>query len=56
MLTGEMWLMLFVAAFITLCAGVIIVIFVLPNGIAWALAAIIVMVAALICCMPRLLK
>ena len=56
MLTGEMWLMLFVAAFITLCAGVIIVIFVLPYGIAWALAAIIVMVAALIGCMPRLLK
>ena len=56
MLTGETWLMLFVAAFITLCAGVIIVIFVLPYGIAWALAAIIVMVAALIGCMPRLLK
>ena len=56
MLTGEMWLMLFVAAFITLCAGVIIVVFVLPYGTAWALTAMIVMVAALIGCMPRLLK
>ena len=56
MLTGEMWLMLFVAAFITLCAGVIIVVFVLPYGTAWALAAMMVMVAALIGCMQRLLK
>ena len=56
MLTGEMWLMLFIAAFITLCAGVIIVVFVLPYGITWAIAAIMVMVAALFGCMPRLLK
>ena len=56
MLTGEMWLMLFVAAFITLCAGVIIVVFVLPYGTAWALAAMMVMVAALFSCMPGLFK
>ena len=56
MLSGEMWLMLLVAAFITLCAGVIIVVFVLPYGAAWAITAMIAMVAALIGCMPRLLK
>jgi hypothetical protein len=55
-LTGEMWLMIFIAAFITLCAGVIIVVYVLPYGTAWALAAMMAMVAALICFMPRALK
>ena len=56
MLSGEMWLLLFMAAFITLCAGVIIVVFVLPYGTAWALAAMMVMVAALIGVVPRALK
>ena len=56
MLTGEMWLMLFIAAFITLCAGVIIVVYVLPYGTAWALAAVMAMVGALIGFMPRALK
>lgn len=56
MLTGEMWLMLFLAAFITLCAGVIIVVFVLPYGTLWAVAAGVVTVAAIIAVMPRLLK
>lgn len=56
MLTGEMWLMLLIAAFITLCVGVIIVVFVLPYGTAWALAALMAMVAALIGFMPRALK
>lgn len=56
MLTGEIWLMLLIAAFITLCAGVIIVVFVLPYGTAWALAAMMAMVAALIAFMPRALK
>jgi len=56
MLTGEMWLMLIIAAFITLCAGVIIVVFVLPYGTLWAVAAGVVTVAAIIAVMLRLLK
>ena len=56
MLTVEMWLMLLLAAFITLCAGVIIVVFVLPYGTAWALAALMAMVAARIGFMPRALN
>jgi hypothetical protein len=56
MLTGEMWLMLLIAAFITLCAGVIIVVFVLPYGTAWALAALMAIAAALIGFMPRAFK
>jgi len=56
MLTGEMWLTLFLAAFITLCAGVIIVVFVLPYGTLWAVAAGVVTVAAIIAVMLRLLK
>jgi len=56
MLTGEMWLMLFLAAFITLCAGVIIVVFVLPYGTLWAVAAVVVTVTALIGFMSRALR
>jgi hypothetical protein len=56
MLTGEMWLMLIIAAFITLCAGVIIVVFVLPYGTAWAIVAMMTIVATLIGFMPRALK
>ena len=56
MLTGEMWLMLIIAAFITLCAGVIIVVFVLPYGTAWAILSMMTIVATLIGFMPRALK
>jgi hypothetical protein len=56
MLTGEMWLMLLIAAFIALCAGVIIVVFVLPHGTAWAVAAVLVTAAALFGFMPRVFK
>ena len=56
MLTGEMWGMLLIAAFITLCAGVIIVVFVLPYGAAWAITAMMALVAGLIGFMPRALK
>lgn len=56
MLTVEMWLMLLLAAFITLSAGVIIVVFVLPYGPIWAVASMVVTVAALIAAMPRVLK
>ena len=56
MLTGEMWLMLFLAAFITLCVGVIVVVFVLPYGTLWAIASMVATVAALIAATPRLLK
>ncbi len=56
MLTGEMWLMLFIAAFITLCAGVIIVVYVLPYGTAWAVTSIGVTGAALIAAMLRALE
>ena len=56
MLSGETWLVLFIAAFITLCAGVIIVVFVLPYGTAWAFTAMMALVAALIGFMPRALK
>jgi len=54
--TGEIWLLLLIAAFITLCAGVIVVVFILPYGIVWAIAAQGVTVAALIVLIPRLLK
>ena len=55
-LTGEMWVMLLIATFITLCAGVIIVVYVLPYGTAWASVALMALLAALIGGMPRLLK
>lgn len=38
-LSGEMWLKVFVAAFIALCVGVIIVVYVFPLGAAWAASA-----------------
>jgi len=56
MFTGKIWLLLFLAAFITLCAGVIIIVFILPYGAAWAVAAMVAAVAALIALMPRMLK
>jgi len=55
-LSGETWVMLFIAAFITLCAGVIIVVFVLPYGPTWTVAAVVVALTALFALMPRVLK
>ena len=38
-LSGEMWLKTFVVAFVALCVGVIIVVYVFPLGAAWAASA-----------------
>lgn len=38
-LTGEIWLKSVIAAFVALCAGVIIMVFVFPLGAAWAALA-----------------
>jgi hypothetical protein len=38
-LTGEIWLKSSIAAFVALCAGVIIVVFIFPLGAAWAAVA-----------------
>ena len=38
-LSGEMWLKSFIAGFVALCAGVIIVVFIFPLGAAWAASA-----------------
>lgn len=38
-LSGEMWLKSLIAAFVALCVGVIIIVFVFPLGAAWAAAA-----------------
>lgn len=38
-LSGEMWLKVFLAAFVALCVGVTIVVYVFPLGAAWAAAA-----------------
>jgi hypothetical protein len=56
MLTGEIWLTLLLAAFITLCAGVIIVVFILPYGIIWTAAAVLITISALFTLMARPLK
>jgi hypothetical protein len=45
-LTGEIWLKSSIAAFVALCSGVIIVVFVFPLGAAWA--AVAAFVAALL--------
>ena len=47
-LSGEMWLKTFVAAFIALCVGVIIVVFVFPLGAAWAASAAFVAVIVIV--------
>ena len=38
-LSGEMWLKAFIAAFVALCVGVIVVVFVFPLGALWAASA-----------------
>ena len=38
-LTGEMWVKAIIAAFIALCVGTIVVVFVFPLGAAWAASA-----------------
>jgi hypothetical protein len=47
-LSGEMWLKTFVAAFVALCVGVIIVVYVFPLGAAWAASAAFVAVMVVI--------
>ena len=48
MLTGDMWMKTVIAAFVALCAGVIVVVFVFPLGAGWAAAASFVTVALLV--------
>ena len=38
-LTGEMWARASIAAFVALCAGVIVVVYIFPLGAAWAAGA-----------------
>jgi hypothetical protein len=52
---GDFWLKTFLAAFTALAAGLIVVIFILPYGTAWAFCALLVIGAALVVSMPRLL-
>lgn len=48
MLTGDMWLKALIAAFVALCAGVIVIVFVFPLGAGWAAAAAFAAVALLV--------
>lgn len=48
MLTGDMWLKALIAAFVALCAGVIVVVFIFPLGAGWAAAGSFVTVALLV--------
>jgi hypothetical protein len=43
-----MWLKTFVAAFVALCVGVIIVVYIFPLGAAWAASAAFVAVMVVI--------
>ena len=52
---GEFWLKMFIAVTITASAGVIIAIFVLPYGAAWALAALAAALLGLVVSLPKLL-
>jgi len=47
-LSGEMWLKSFIAAFVALCVGVIIVVFVFPLGAFWAASAAFVAVIVIV--------
>lgn len=47
-LTGDMWLKALIAAFVALCAGVTVVVFIFPLGAGWAAAASFVTVALLV--------
>jgi hypothetical protein len=54
-LNGEMWLKTFIAAFVALCLGVIIVVFVFPLGAAWAASAAFLAVVVIVALMFALL-
>jgi len=54
-LQGEFWLKIFITLIIALSAGVIIAIFVLPYGTAWALGALLLALLALAFCLPKML-
>ena len=47
-LSSEMWLKTFIAAFVALCVGVIVVIFVFPLGALWAASAAFVAVIVIV--------
>jgi hypothetical protein len=47
-LSGEMWLKTFVVAFVALCVGVIIVVYVFPLGAAWGASAAFVAVIVVV--------
>ena len=48
LLSGDMWLKALIAAFVALCAGVTVVVFIFPLGAGWAAAASFVTVALLV--------
>ena len=48
LLTGEMWVKVLGAAFVALCLGVVVVVFVFPLGAAWAAGGSFVAVAAMV--------
>jgi VIT1/CCC1 family predicted Fe2+/Mn2+ transporter len=54
-LSGEMWLKSSIAAFVALCVGVIIVVFVFPLGALWAASAAFVAVIVIVSLMFTLL-
>lgn len=54
-LSGEMWLKAFIAAFVALCVGVIIVVFVFPLGALWAAFAAFVAVMIIVATILTLL-
>jgi hypothetical protein len=55
LLTGDMWLKTFVAAFVALCVGVIIVVFVFPLGAGWAASAAFMAVVVIVALMFSLI-
>ena len=55
-LTGDLWLRLFLATFIALSLGVIIAVFVVPYGSAVAATALLVTLVALVLFAPKLLE
>jgi hypothetical protein len=55
-LSGEMWLKSLIAAFVALCVGVIIVVFVFPLGALWAASAAFVAVIVIVTLMFMLME
>ena len=55
-LSGEMWLKSLIAAFVALCSGVIIVVFVFPLGALWAASAAFVAVIVIVTLMFMLME